>query len=214
MEKIDLRDYLPVGFVQDFFSNKNLLVVTTKGDVLKEIPLPSSAILVSFPDRNFRIKREKAGIGNSLYDISFTGFQDSLLKKNHRISRVTIRKIVIRKRSIGVFISTNEILPEKLIGSWLSLPRQALETTGNLYFFSVKDREIKDAKGNPIGIITGYLETSAHGIFSVKLAIPPHEGKVIMIPLVEEYIQIRYEENHPHKIKDIIAKSWEYFLET
>ncbi|MCS7205529.1 MAG: PRC-barrel domain-containing protein [Leptospiraceae bacterium] len=211
MSKIGLESLIPIGFIQDFFVNKNELIVSTKGDSLQEIEIPFDAFVVQLlgKGRNFKTKQEKKNIQ---YDVSSEGFIRTSQLLKYRIFKIRILERVIRKKRMGLFIEFYEPLPDTIIGSWVCIPIQVLEQKDELYFFKIKNKEVYDTKGNLIGNVFDYMETSAHGILEIRL-IPQLKKKNILVPFVDEFCQIVFHED-TKGVSKIIIKDWEYFLET
>ena len=87
--------------------------------------------------------------------------------------------------------------------SWLCIDRKYLENGTDLYFFQIKDCDVKDREGGPVlGHLRDYFETGAHGIFSIEMEsgeevlIPARpeifhrdaEGKSLIVPSLADYL--------------------------
>ncbi len=211
--KYSLIDYIPFGFVQDHFFNKNQLHITTKGNILNTLKLPVDVFLVKILDENIRFKQEKVIQYKKHYNIFYTGFSKEFLDTyKFQMIPLKIFKIIFQKRSQVLCYETMEPLPEGIIGSWLCINKEIMNQIDDLYFLHIKEKLVKDKNLNDIGFVKDYMETGAHGILVIELTLPKYLHKEIFVPFVDEYCKLIYSNNK--EIHYLEIEHWEYFLDT
>ena len=213
MNKKELINYLPIAYIQDYYKNHNYLKLTSKGDVIYNLDLPIDVYLVQLKSyrANFKIKREKEISQQKHYFLSYTGFTKDVLENlKFAIIPITLKELITRKKSLIVFFETIQPLPEDIIGSWICINKDKIKKD-DIYFFDIKEKIVVDEKQNPIGKVSDYLETGAHGILIVELI---ETKKEIFIPFVDEYCKVHFIDKLNKEIDFIEVKDWYYFLDT
>jgi ribosomal 30S subunit maturation factor RimM len=214
LNKKELINYLPIAFIQDYFETRNYIKLTTKGDVIYSLDFPVDVWLVQIKSfrANFKIKREKEISHQKHYFLSYTGFTPEIIENlKFNIIPITLKELITRKKSLIVFFETMEPLREDIIGSWICINKDKIKKDRDIYFFDIKEKIVVDEKQNPIGKVSDYLETGAHGILVVELK---ETQKIIYIPFVDEYCRIHYTGKSIREIDFIELKDWQYFLDT
>lgn len=211
--KDKLIDYIPFGFVQDCFLNKNQLLITSKGNIIHILSLPADVYLVKILEKDIRYRNEKIIRYNQHYNIFYSGFTKEFLDSNRfQIIPIKILNIVFQRKKNLIYYETMEPLPEDIIGSLLCVNKNLLDQQDDLYFLHIKDKLVKDKDLNQIGIIKDYIETGAHGVLVIKLTLPEFHQKEIFVPFIDEFCNIVY--SHNKEIHYVIIDRWEFFLDT
>lgn len=214
MDKKELSNYLPIAFIQDYFENHNYLKITSKGDIIYNLDFPIDVLLVQIKSyrANFKIKREKEISHQKHYFLSYTGFSPEIIENlKFNIIPITLKELITRKKSLIVFFETKEPLWEDIIGSWICINKAKIKEDRDIYFFDIKEKIVVDDKQNPIGKVSDYIETGAHGILVIELK---ETQKLIYIPFVDEYCRIHFIDKSLREIDFIEVKDWQYFLDT
>lgn len=86
------------------------------------------------------------------------------------------------------------------IGDWIVVDSSSIES-GDLYFFQIKDWEVRESKGAPpIAHVIDYFETGASGVIISRMA----DGTEVLIPLVEEHATLEKDYVLAPNFKDFI----------
>jgi ribosomal 30S subunit maturation factor RimM len=213
LKKKDLLDYIPFAIIQDYFYNRNYFQITSKGDFLNQFTVNLDVLIVQIlsPERNFKIKRLKEISFKKHYEIFYKGFTEDLIESyKFNFIPIKIKEKIKRKNSYIIFFESNNPIPDDIIGSWLCIKKESIKQKGELFFFDIKGKMVKDEFHRPIGNIIDYLETGAHGILIIEL----DDKKQIFVPFIQEYCEIFYKKENSNEVDYIQVKNWEYFLET
>ncbi len=86
-----------------------------------------------------------------------------------------------------------EDFPLEPEGCWICVEKSTLlKNSGDIYYFQLVGCQVKEESEAPsVGRVERIRETGAHAILEIRL----ETGEEILIPLVDEYVEIRLEES-------------------